>query len=60
MAVAVITQFLIDNEIEYTENYSLKSKNTYKTGGNAKVFACPDNQEKTEKLIMEIAELRKK
>lgn len=51
MAVATITQFLKENKIEYRENYSLKNRNTYNTGGNAKVYVCPDNQEKTEKLI---------
>lgn len=43
--------FFNSNDIYFEQNYSLKDKNTYKTGGCARLAVLPDTSEKVKKLI---------
>ena len=52
-----LSQFFKTACIQYNEDYSLKEKNTYKTGGKAKFITFPDTAEKTKILIEKLREL---
>ena len=43
--------FCNSNAIEYSRDYSLKDKNTYKTGGNAKLIIFPNSLQKVKSAV---------
>lgn len=48
--------FLKNNSIDFQEYFPLKDKNTYRTGGNARVAVFPDNEQKVRKVFGGIRE----
>lgn len=50
-AVEQFIDFFKSNDICCEQNYNLKDKNTYKTGGSAKIAVFPDSAEKVKKLL---------
>lgn len=51
-----ISAFLKDRDIFYAQDYSLKGKNTYRTGGNAKIMVFPKSAEEVKVLTNELKE----
>ncbi|MBE5742468.1 MAG: UDP-N-acetylmuramate dehydrogenase [Clostridiales bacterium] len=56
----VVSQFFKEQSIEFAENFPLKGKSTYKTGGNARFIAFPDNAEKVRVLTQKLLDLDEK
>ena len=55
-SVEHFVKFFKANGILCEQNYSLKDKNTYKTGGKARLIVFPDNTEKVKKALNFIKE----
>lgn len=51
MNLKLITAFLEQNNILFSENENMASHTTFKTGGNADVFVCPETAEQLKCVI---------
>ncbi len=56
MKVYQLVDFFEKNDIFYQRDFSLKDKNTYRTGGNAKLIVFPDTPDKVKLALSEIKE----